>query len=336
MPSPARRPDIAVIGAGLMGGWHAATARRLGAKVVAVVDADPLRAQALAERHGAAALPDLGSLLSRFHPTVAHVCTPLPSHEHACEQLLAAGSHVLCEKPLAGTSAQVGRLLQLAEEQGRQLCPVHQFAVQRGVEQVVQRLARLAPIRQILLSICSAGADGAAGPGRDEMLLDVLPHPLSVIQRWLPHVALADARWHVTHASAGELQVCAEIGGVPVTLLISFSARPTEASALVRGAGGTARIDFFHGFASFSGGAVSRAHKIVQPFGESLAHGTAAAVNLARRTVRWEPAYPGLRELTQRFYLSVAGRAPPPFPPATVLDAYRGRDAIAAVVRGRP
>ena len=44
----ARRPEVAILGAGLMGQWHARYATAEGARVVAVIDPDEARAQALA------------------------------------------------------------------------------------------------------------------------------------------------------------------------------------------------------------------------------------------------------------------------------------------------
>jgi predicted dehydrogenase len=50
---------------------------------------------------------------------VVHVCTPNHLHAPLAEAALAAGKHVVCEKPLATTAAEADRLLQSAERSGR-------------------------------------------------------------------------------------------------------------------------------------------------------------------------------------------------------------------------
>lgn len=328
------RPEIAVIGAGLMGRWHAANARRLGARVVAIVDPDQARALRLARDHGARALPDLRQLQEQPGATIAHVCTPLASHYDTCKTLLGSGWHVLCEKPLTPTTAQARELLDLADGTGKHLCPVHQFAVQRGVDALLRRRSSLAPFRHVAFTFCTAGADAAAD--RDALLLDVLPHPLSILQRLFPASALAGVEWGVSHPEHGELLLTGIVDGVSISILVSCSARPTEASAVIRGDGGTALLDFFHGYASFQGGTVSRARKLAQPFSRPLGQLASAGANLALRVVTWEPAYPGLREFLRRYYGAVDGRNPPPVMPKEVLEVCQVRDRVAMAVGGRP
>ncbi|MGI8840732.1 MAG: Gfo/Idh/MocA family protein [Caulobacteraceae bacterium] len=91
-----------VVGAGVFGGYHAGQyARRADTELVAVLDPHPERAQALAERFGARAEPDLAALLSE----VDVVSIASPAHTHAALALaaLAAGKHVYVEKPIATT-----------------------------------------------------------------------------------------------------------------------------------------------------------------------------------------------------------------------------------------
>jgi len=115
------------IGLGVIGcGWAAgeiarATAQLSTLRIVAACDADPGRAQAFAEATSARHALDIDSLLAA--PEVSTVYIGLPHHLLAAtvERALAAGKHVLAEKPLAldaDTARQLGRM---AESQGRKL-----------------------------------------------------------------------------------------------------------------------------------------------------------------------------------------------------------------------
>ncbi|MEO8927170.1 MAG: Gfo/Idh/MocA family oxidoreductase [Caulobacteraceae bacterium] len=89
-----------VIGAGVFGGFHAGQyARRPDIELTAILDPHPERAQALAERYGARAAPDLSALLAR----VDLLTIASPAHTHAALTLaaLADGKHIYVEKPIA-------------------------------------------------------------------------------------------------------------------------------------------------------------------------------------------------------------------------------------------
>lgn len=324
----AARPAAAIIGAGLMGGWHASVASQVGARIVAVVDADTGRAQGLAARYGAAAFPSVEAMLASVRPQVAHVCTPMATHVECCRALLAAGADVLCEKPLAAAAADVESLLETAARDSRMVCPVHQFVMQAGVQIVCARLDDIGPIRRVEFSFSSAGGGQRQGQELDAVVADIMPHAFSVLCRLLPGQDPAALAWQAVRAAPGELWAIAAADGVTVSLVFSMSSRPTEAAAVVVGQRGTAHIDFFHGFAYLLDGEVSRTRKVLHPFTLATRHWTAAAANLAQRAWRREAAYPGLRPLVAAFYRAAASRGPAPFSTAEIVNTYRARDAL--------
>ncbi len=107
---------VAVVGAGRMGRHHLRTYRHLPeANLVAVVDANPDRAAAMADEFGCEALSDVKALLERF-PDVQAVTVAVPTVYHAAvaKPLLERGVACLVEKPLAPTVAEARELAALA------------------------------------------------------------------------------------------------------------------------------------------------------------------------------------------------------------------------------
>ena len=109
-----------VVGAGDMGARHARHWAAAGARVVAVVDPDLPRAAAAAAETGAAARSDLHGALA-LRPDVVSVCTPTFLHASTTLAALAAGAHVLCEKPAALTLADAFAMRAAAVAAGREL-----------------------------------------------------------------------------------------------------------------------------------------------------------------------------------------------------------------------
>ncbi len=108
---------IGVVGAGFIGAVHAHAARRAGARIIGVAASTPASTEEAAARVGAEqAFPDGESLVVSPDVDVVHICTPNQLHAPLSELALAAGKHVICEKPLAldlpaavGLQAAAGR-----------------------------------------------------------------------------------------------------------------------------------------------------------------------------------------------------------------------------------
>jgi predicted dehydrogenase len=120
------RIGVAVIGAGFMGGVHTEALRRAGCEVVGVLGVDDAESTKFAAATGVEkAYRSLGELLA--DPTVqsVHIGTPNKLHFPMAKAALEAGKHVLCEKPLAMTSAETAELVALARKHPRQAAAVN-------------------------------------------------------------------------------------------------------------------------------------------------------------------------------------------------------------------
>jgi predicted dehydrogenase len=115
---------IAVVGVGSLGQHHARILSALPeARLVAVVDRDGSRAEAIAARHGVPALTDH----RRLPPDLEAVTIAVPTSDHAdvASDCLGRGLDVLVEKPMAATVPEAMALVALAEAAGRMLLVGH-------------------------------------------------------------------------------------------------------------------------------------------------------------------------------------------------------------------
>ena len=328
-------PRAAIIGAGLMGRWHADAVRRLGGRVTVIVDPNADAREALGRRHhGARLFRELDAADVRRHATAAHVCTPVSTHARVLTELIAGGLHALVEKPFAETATETTSLLAAAKSRGVVVCPVHQFLFQDGVRRVIDWLPSLGRVCRIEFSTCSAGALANDDASLDALVAEILPHPLALTQTIL-RANLATTAWHVAHPTPGEFRAVATIGTVVADMATSAHGRPTENVLRVVGTSASATADLFHGFAVRQRGAVSRRGKMARPFGLALSTLGSASANLARRAARRETAYPGLRELVQRFYAATSGHGPTPISSADITDIAVARDGIIAQLTTR-
>ncbi|HKU90582.1 MAG TPA: Gfo/Idh/MocA family oxidoreductase [Steroidobacteraceae bacterium] len=108
----------AVVGVGYLGRFHAQKYAQIpGCELVAVVDGrEEVRNAVAAEVHSRP-LADYRELLGQVD--AVSVVTPTPAHFEIADAFLAAGAHVLVEKPITETPAQARSLISRAARMGR-------------------------------------------------------------------------------------------------------------------------------------------------------------------------------------------------------------------------
>lgn len=110
----------AVIGSGFIGTVHIEALRRIGVRVTGLLGSTPERGAERARRLGVArAYASLAELLDDPAVEVVHVTSPNHLHFPQVREILAAGRHVVCEKPLAMSSQESAELVDLADRSGR-------------------------------------------------------------------------------------------------------------------------------------------------------------------------------------------------------------------------
>ncbi len=185
---------IAVIGCGRIAEAHldAIAARPDIATLVAVVDPDPERAAIVAaQRGGVQGFTTLAEALA-FDAVEAVeaviLCTPNEGHAAQTLQALAAGRHVLVEKPMAENAADATAMADAAVMAGRVLAVGHTFRHGAAVRYLQDHRAEFGRLRAIEVSQCVFW-DGPQAPWwatrtpEDGLILSLFaPHALDFVQ----------------------------------------------------------------------------------------------------------------------------------------------------------
>jgi len=117
---------FAIIGCGNIGKRHAEQIQPIG-KLVAVCDIIRSKAAELGEKYNTGSFSSIEELFAQKKTIdVAVICTPNGLHAQHSIYSLQAGSHVLCEKPMAIKSADCLAMIQEAEKAGKHLFVVKQ------------------------------------------------------------------------------------------------------------------------------------------------------------------------------------------------------------------
>jgi len=158
---------VGIVGAGQMGVKRAREAARAAhTRVVAVVDTDLRRAQALAETYGCRAGTDWEALVAGRDVDAVVVATPHRWLAPISRAALEAHKHVLCEKPLATTPAEAAQLVACAAQNGSKLKTGFNHRHHPALAQA-HALAKAGEMGRLLWVRCRYGHGGRAGYERE-------------------------------------------------------------------------------------------------------------------------------------------------------------------------
>jgi predicted dehydrogenase len=208
------------------------------------------------------------------------------------------------------------------------LVPVHQLPFQRGFRWLRQRGGDLGDLVRVSFHACTAGGVGRAAAECRALLLEILPHPLSLFFAFFGE-RLARSSWNISRFTSTDLNLTGNLDDTLLEIALSLRGRPTRNEWTAIGTKQTGRVDFYHGYAFMEAGPVSRASKALLPFRSGMSLLTAAGTNLLSRTLKREFAYPGLRELISEFYESVRAGSAPPISEHEILETARFIDRVA-------
>ena len=166
---------VAVVGVGHLGRHHLRLACTLpGWRCVGAFDPDRDRLEAICAEFGTEPLGSLDEAVARSEAAV--IASPTVTHREVAERFIAAGRHVLVEKPIAASVAEAGEIVSLARRYDIVLGVGHVEYFNPAVQAVVARAPRpryleaqrLSPFTRRSLDI--------------DVVLDLMVHDLQLAQ----------------------------------------------------------------------------------------------------------------------------------------------------------
>jgi predicted dehydrogenase/nucleoside-diphosphate-sugar epimerase len=331
---------VALVGAGKMGAHHAraiASVSSSRARLVAVADPSPMaRGEVVSVTPGVREFDSITTLLADAPVDVVHVCTPPGTHVSLTRTALAAGCHVYVEKPFSETVAEAEEILRAADARGRKVCAGHQLLFEQPAliaAELLPALGRLIHVESFFSFRTVRRAPGGRTPLRaDLQLLDILPHPVYLLLRFLeraggPPATLASLEL----GDAGTVHALLRRGSITGHLVVTLEGRPIESYLRLVGTNGSLHADFVRGTVQrLFGPGTSGIDKLLAPYrvASQMLTGTTAA--LSRRVLRRQRSYPGLAELFDAFYRSIQQATPSPVSPESIRETVRLCEAVAA------
>ncbi|MDD5562611.1 MAG: Gfo/Idh/MocA family oxidoreductase [Thermoanaerobaculaceae bacterium] len=178
---------VAVVGAGHLGRHHVRLARTLpGWRCVGAFDPDRDRLEAVCAEFGAKPLSGLDEAVARAEAVV--IASPTVTHLEVAAVCLAAGRHVLVEKPIAASVADAREMVDLARRHGVTLAVGHVEFFNPAVQAVLARSPRPRYLEAQRLS-------GFTRRSMDiDVVLDLMVHDLQLVQALNPGSPVREVR----------------------------------------------------------------------------------------------------------------------------------------------
>lgn len=129
--------NFGIIGCGVISNWHAGVIEKLdNAKLIGVFDPNTARAAEFAEKQCCKAFATLEEMLASEEIDIVSICTPSGTHAELCIKAAKAKKHIVVEKPMAITKAQLSGIVDAVEQNHVQLTSVCQRRFSENVQKI--------------------------------------------------------------------------------------------------------------------------------------------------------------------------------------------------------
>jgi len=343
-----RKLNVAIVGCGAIAYEHLPfVAATPFARLAAVCDTSPALAAAAGERFGAGVIhTDVAAMLADTSPDIVHVLTPPHTHDSIVRQSLAAGAHVLCEKPMTGTERETADLLAAADTAGRKLVEGRNLLWNDPILTLQRMIAdgKFGRVTEcdILLSL-----DFLAGPFGDRNLSGMVDLPGGAVHDFMPHLVYTfqmlaglgddyEVRGFLQNRSDNprarfdHLDALIDDGQVRGRLRVATDAYPEAFRVVIRGTEGTAETDLYNPYLRYD--AAPNVGKRA-PFGQ-VANGRslkkAGWTNLRNKIMQHGTMH-GLPRMVEAIYHAVLDGTAMPITPAEMIATARLCDRLVAL-----
>lgn len=336
----------AIVGAGYIATWHADALRATaGVTLTAVCDTSAIAANDFAEGYGIKSFTSVEELIAANVCDAVHILTPPQLHADLAVQCLNAGLHVLVEKPVALSTAEMDRMNQAAKDSGKILAAGHNFLGIPAYERLKSAVqsGRLGRISGAEINWCFPLTPLRSGPyglwmlrEPKNLLMELGPHlyAFAVDLFGKPEIEFLSLGKPIELPAAGtrhqSMRVLARAGDVDITFNLSTVESFDDRTVTVRGSSGLARLSYALDVLTISNENAS--DLIINPFRrqigdawESLREGM---VNVTRQTMslnRKSPYALSFQGAFKAFYHAIATNTP--------LDARFNGDSALRVIQ---
>lgn len=192
---------LGVVGCGYWGSKHVRVLSSLPeVESVVAIDGDEARRNEMTSRYADVAVPDLESALPLVDAVV--VAVPPALHRDVAVEAIAAGKHVLVEKPLATTAEDAAELIAAADTAGVVLMVGHTFEFAAALNELRDRIGsgELGTIQYIDAAWLNLGLYQED----INVMWDLAPHGISVCNYLLGARPVSVGAWGSRHGNGGK------------------------------------------------------------------------------------------------------------------------------------
>ncbi len=298
-------------------------------RVLAICDLDPVRMNTLADEFGVERrTTSFDDLLAMPDLDIIDVCTPPMVHYPMVMAALKAGKHVICEKPLVGSLAQVDEVIAEEKRSRGKLMPVFQYRFGNGIEQakaIIDAGIAGRPYVGTVETLWRRGPDYYAVPWRGKwktelggVLMTHAIHPHDIFTYLMGEPKSLFGRV-ATRVNDIEVEDCISASlEMQSGALASFTATLGSADEITRIRLAFEHVTFESDHAPYNPGAAP--WKILPRSDETKARIDTLLEN-------WQPVAPRFETQMRRFHAALTGTGPMP---VTSADSRRALEIVTA------
>lgn len=251
---------VGLIGAGYIATWHADAIRACpDAELACICDVSATAAKGMAEGYGVAAYTSVAEMVAAGGVEAVHILTPPNLHHVIALECIAAGLHVVVEKPVALSVAETREIVEAAAAKGVKFAAGHNFlgVPSYGRLKAAMQAGDLGKVSAIEVNWALPMGPLRAGPYNlwllrdpENLLLELGAHPYAFAVDLLGELEILSAELGQPVTLPGgatryqSWRVLARAGAVDVAFNFSLVEVYDDRSVTVRGSTGLARLDY--------------------------------------------------------------------------------------------